>query len=421
MSGMIYNIYMRAEIISIGTELLLGHIINTNTAYLSQKMAEAGIDVYRHTAVGDNPERLVSCIREALSRSDMVVTTGGLGPTVDDITLHSIARVLDSPLIFKKALKNYILGYFKKRKIKTFPEETLRQTYIPKGAVWFKNEHGTAPGILVEKNKKILIALPGPPREMRPLIKNAILPCLKRKGLVGNYIIKTRTLKVAGLVEVEVNKIVKDLLSMGPHTTLGIYVRLGEVDLRITTKAKNRTSANKKISEVERKIRKRLGNFIYGADNETLESIVGKKLRSSRQTLATCESCTGGLIGNRITNVSGSSDYFKLGVVAYSNSSKIKLLGLSPKTIKKHGAVSKETALFTAGAIRKIAKTDIGLSVTGIAGPSGGTKRKPVGLVYIALINNKVKMVKECHFQGTREDIKSITATTALNLLRTLF
>lgn len=409
---------MRAEIISIGTEILLGHIVNTNSAYLSKKLAHLGIDLFYHTTVGDNPKRLVSTIEKALSRSDVVFTTGGLGPTVDDITLSGISEATSNPLTYNKKIEKYIKLYFKKRKLKKMPKEAFRQAFIPQGAVWFENKMGTAPAILIKTENKLLVALPGPPRELIPLFEEKIVPFLKDKGFAGKYLIKTKTLKVTGIPEVSVNKKIKDLLNEGPDTTLGIYVHLGEVDLKITSKAKSKSKIDSNIKRLEKLLRKRLGNYIYGEDKDTLESVVGKLLTHKKKTLSIAESCTGGLLANRITNVSGSSKYFKMGLVAYSDKVKTKFLKVPNEKLKKYGAVSKEVALCMAEGIKKLAETDVSVGITGIAGPRGKTKNKPVGLVYIAIINNKTKLIKECHFHGSREDIKHLSTITALNLVR---
>ena len=411
---------MRAEIISVGTELLLGHIVDTNTVYLSRKLASLGIDTYYQSTVGDNTVRLAAALEQALSRSDIIITTGGLGPTVDDITLFAIGSTTSRALVFNKNIEKGIIGYFKKRDIKKIPDDAKKQAYIPRGARWFKNAVGTAPGILVNYGKKILIALPGPPRELIPMFEKNVTPYLKKAGFVGKTIIKTKTLKVIGLVEVEVNKRVKDILSIGPFTTVGIYAHLGQVELKITSKAKNEKVATREIEKIEKKIRKRLGKSIYGTDNDTLESVVGENLSKKKKTLSVAESCTGGLIGNRITNISGSSKYFKLGVVAYSNKAKTDLLGISPQKIKKHGAVSKEVAILMAQNIKKSSGASIALGVTGIAGPKGGTKIKPVGLVHIALVTDNKKIAKKFKFTGNREEIKHLTATQAIALTRSV-
>ena len=409
---------MRAEIISVGTELLLGHIVNTNAAYLSKKLALLGIDLYYQTTIGDNPARLASQLKQAFSRSDIVFTTGGLGPTVDDITLSSICNATFKELVFNKKIEKCIARHFRKRGLKKMPKDAARQAYIPRGARWFENNVGTAPGILIERGEKIIFALPGPPRELIPIFKKNVIPYLKKKGLAGKWTIKTKTIKTVGLVEAEVNKIVKDLLSVGPATTLGIYVHLGEVDLKITSKAKDGKTAEREIKKLEKKIRKRLGKYIYGVDSESLEYVVGKMLARGKKTLAIAESCTGGLIANRITNVSGSSKYFKMAIVAYSNEAKVNLLGVSKDKIKKYGAVSKQVALDMAKGVKRLSKADVGLGITGIAGPKGATKKKPVGLVYIAVAGDRIKTVKKCLFIGSREEIKLQASIAALNLIR---
>lgn len=409
--------FMNAEIIGIGTELLLGDIVNSNAAYLSQKFAESGIGVYRHSVVGDNPARIVSAIRLALSNSDIAVTTGGLGPTVDDVTVAAIANALGKKLIFDKTTARRIKGRFRRRHIK-LPKNNLRQAYIPKGAIPLRNEEGTAPGLFIKlPQNKLLLALPGPPRELEPMFEKFAAPLLLK--MTGpKFTIKSRTIKTTGLPESAVCEKVKDILELKPPTTVGIYARLGEVSLKITTRAKNETEAKKAIAPVEKKIRSRLENYIFGVDNQTLEGAAGGLLLKNKKTLGIAESCTGGLIASRITDVPGSSNYFKTAVIAYANEAKRALLGVGPKLLKKYGAVSKEAAVKMAQAAREIAGTDIGLGVTGIAGPAGATRAKPVGLVYIALAAPKKTICKKFHFLGGRIAIKQQASQAALNLLR---
>lgn len=409
---------MKAEIIAVGTEILLGHIVNTDVVYLSKKLAELGIDLFYQTTVGDNPARLTSTLKEAFSRSDIVFTIGGLGPTVDDVTLSSICAATSIDLVFNKKIEKGIVEHYRKSGLKKIPKDAIRQAYVPRGAQCFENKVGTALGVLIEYGKKILIALPGPPRELIPMFEKDVIPYLKKKRLAGKWTIKTKVIKTVGLFEAEVNRIVKDLLSIGPGTTLGIYVHLGTVDLKITAKAKNEKTADAEIKKVEKKIRKRLGKYIYGTGSETLEYAVGKTLAKKKKTFAVAESCTGGLVANRVTNVSGSSEYFKMAVTCYSNKSKVNLLSVPAARIKKYGAVSKEVALDMTKGIKNISKADISVGITGIAGPGGGTKKKPVGLVYIALINGKRKIVKKCYFTGNRVEIKEQASTAALDFIR---
>jgi nicotinamide-nucleotide amidase len=373
---------MKAEIIAIGTELLLGHIVNTNAAFLSQKLAEIGIDVYYQTTVGDNPGRLEEAIKKAAARSDIVITSGGLGPTVDDITIETIARLI-------------------KRK----------------GVKWIRNNVGTAPGLITEYIGKTLIALPGPPREIEPMFEKDIIPYLKRLSGAKVSMI-SRSIKTTGLAESQVNGLVKDLLALKPPTTVGIYAKLGQVELKIMSKANDKAAARRSIAKIERKIRLKLKDRIFGYDDETLESAVGKILSKKRLTIATAESCTGGLLAHRITNISGSSDYFLMGLITYSNAAKIDILGVPEILIKDFGAVSEPVALAMADRIRIKAGSDIGVGITGIAGPTGGTKKKPMGLVYIALAAKNKKVVRELRFKGSREEVKFQASQIALDMIR---
>ncbi|MFA5146370.1 MAG: competence/damage-inducible protein A [Candidatus Omnitrophota bacterium] len=421
---------MTAEIVAIGTELLLGHVVNTNAAFLSQKLAEAGIDVFHHTTVGDNPGRLTEAIRKALGRSDVVITSGGLGPTVDDITIETIAKLTGRELILDRAVLKDLNGYFKLRRIKA-PRDSIRQAYIPEGAKRIRNRVGTAPGLIVEVRGKVIIALPGPPREIEPMVEHEILPYLLKHYALNPipYTLRSRTIKLTGLAESQVNAKAKDLLSLKPPTTVGIYAKLGEVDLKIMAKADSDREAARVIGRIEGKIHSRLRGNIFGYDEDTLEGAVANALKRKKLTIATAESCTGGFVSHRITNVSGSSGYFMMGIIAYSNESKVNMLGVSPFTLKKYGAVSREVALEMAEGVRRLAGTDIGLSLTGIAGPTGGTKSKPIGLVYIALAMDDCKklkaesrklkaLVKEFRFKGTREEIKFQASQAALELVR---
>ncbi|MDD5428025.1 MAG: competence/damage-inducible protein A [Candidatus Omnitrophica bacterium] len=407
---------MTAEIISIGTELLLGHIINTNTAFLSQKLAEAGIDVYHTSVVGDNPKRLVESLKQALARADIIITTGGLGPTVDDITIETIAKFFGRKLVRNKMVVKCLRDYFKLRGTKIL-SATMRQAYTPEGVKCIRNNVGTAPGLLIDHNKKLVVCLPGPPRELNPMFENAILPRLRKMSKAA-WVIKSRTIKISGGAESQVNKAVKKLLELKPPTTVGIYAKLGHVELRIMTKAKNEKLAQAAIDRIEKKVRAKLGGYIFGADDETLEGAVAGLLAGKKMTIAAAESCTGGLLSDRLTNISGSSRYFVMGLVAYSNSVKENVLGVSKYTLRDHGAVSEEVALEMAKRIRSLGGTDIGIGITGIAGPKGGTKKKPVGLVYIALVLPRKKVVKEFRFKGSRDEIKFLSTQVALDLIR---
>ena len=410
---------MKAEIICIGTELLLGHIVNSNASFIAKKLAELGIDHYFQTSVGDNPKRLEDIINAALDRSDITITTGGLGPTIDDITTQIIAKAFSKKLFLEKSILKDINEYFK-RQNKNCPKDSLRQALIPESAKCLKNPFGTAPGIIMEDGPKILIALPGPPREMQPMVENLVVPYLKdRVRAQGSRdIIKSKSIKLIGLAEAKVNEKVKDLLNLGGAVTVGIYARLGEVELKVMAKAKDEKSADKEINKIEKIIRGRLKAYIYGIDKETLEGCVGNLLFKKKKTIAIAESCTGGLVSNLLTNTPGSSKYFKEGIIAYSNESKVKELDIPLDIMKKYGAVSPQVAAKMAMVIRKKANVDIGIGITGIAGPAGATKSKPVGLIYIALVTKKKTICQQSNFLGTRTEIKYQTAQAALDMLR---
>jgi len=407
---------MRAEIISIGTELLLGHIINTNAAFLSQRLAELGIDTYHHTTVGDNKSRLAVSIKQALARSDIVITSGGLGPTVDDVTIEIVAEVVNRPLTLNKTILKDLKEYFRMRNLKP-PAGSARQACIPEGVKWIRNRVGTAPGLLIEYQNKVIICLPGPPRELEPMFTNAVVPYLKRIAK-SSWTIKSRTIKLAGLAESQVNARVKDLLNLKPPTTVGIYAKLGEVDLKIMAKAVDEKGAGHAIKRLEKEIRSRLKDYIFGYDSETLDGAAAHILTKKKLTISVAESCTGGLVSHRLTNVSGSSRYFVMGVIAYSNEVKAGLVGVSEKLLKERGAVSGPVAVEMARGVKFLASTDIGIGITGIAGPAGGTKTKPVGLVYIALVIKNKRIVKELRFRGSREEIKFQASQAALDLIR---
>ena len=407
---------MNAEVISIGTELLLGHTLNTNTVFLSQKLAEIGIDVYNTSVVGDNPKRLIEALNQALERADIVITTGGLGPTVDDVTSQTIAMLLRRKMVLKKKLFKDLENYFRLRKMKVLTS-SVRQAYVPEGVRCVRNKVGIAPGLIAKHKGKIIICLPGPPRELEPMFENTIIPYIRKKAKRA-WIIRSQTVKIAGLPESVVNKAVKRLLKLRPPTTVGIYAKPGQVELRIMSKARDERSVATAITKIRKKIRARLKEDIFGYDDATLEGVVGKLLTRRKQTIAVAESCTGGLLANRITNVSGSSKYFSMGLVAYSNAVKENILGVSKESIEAYGAVSQDVATEMAERIKLLAGSDIGVGITGIAGPGGGTPAKPVGLVYIAIVIGRKKLLKELNCKGTREEIKLQATQDALNLLR---
>lgn len=407
---------MHAELIAVGTELLLGYTINDDCAHVGRALAGLGISCRRHVTVGDNPGRLEEAIRTALDRADLVITCGGLGPTVDDVTLETISAATGRRLIPHPEILRKIETRFRRLGIR-MPPSNHRQALLPEGAVELPNAIGTAPGFLLALPRtKYLAALPGPPAELIPMMEKHLAPRLRR--LCGQGVIRSRTLQVTGLTESEVDAKARDLLALDGPVTVGIYARPGQVDLRITARAASPAAADRQIVPVERKIRRRLGKLIYATDGEPLETVVGRLLRQKRTTLSVAESCTGGLIQHRLTEVPGASDYFVGGVVSYANAIKNTVLSVPADTLKKHGAVSPQTAGLMAGGIRRFTGSRLGLAVTGIAGPTGGTKQKPIGLVYVALDTGRSTLLRRFLFSGSRSQIKFKASQAALNLLR---
>lgn len=405
---------MKCEIVAVGTELLLGNIVNTNAQYLSQKLADLGIDVYYQLAVGDNLQRLSDTIKASLERSDLVITSGGLGPTVDDLTKEGVSDALGLKLLPDEACIRKIEGMFKAIG-RPMTENNIKQGYIPEGARILENDNGTAPGVLIEKNGKIVIMLPGPPKELYPMFEDKVVPYLKTKV---HSTIRSRMLRVIGVGESAAEDMLKEIFKTQTNPTIAPYAKDGEVHLRITAKTDTIEKADQLIDQMEKRVQSILGENIYGYDEETLESVVLKLLQQKKMTLSLAESCTGGLIASRLTDVPGASASLMCGVVSYSNESKIKLLGVKEETIRNYGAVSSQTAEEMAVGAKRISGTDIGVSITGIAGPDGGSTEKPVGLCYIGIaIGNAVKAQKFM-FNGNRKKIKWNASSRTLDIIR---
>lgn len=405
---------MNAEILAVGTEILLGDIVNTNAQYLARELADLGIGVYYQTVVGDNPERLRDTIYKAFSRADLIITTGGLGPTEDDLTKETGAKYFNKELVLDEKALDDIKEFFEKTG-KKMTENNVKQAYVPEGSIVLYNENGTAPGIIMEENGKILIMLPGPPKETIPMFENQVKPFLKSKQ---EYTLVSRVLRVAGVGESKMETLVKDIIENSENPTVAPYAKDNEAILRITAKAHNEQEAMELIKPVADEIYNRLGDAIYGEGDTNLESVVAELLINKKMTISTSESCTGGLLAGTLIEYPGISSVFMDGVVSYSNESKMYRLGVKEETLEKYGAVSHETAAEMAKGIAETAGTNIGISTTGIAGPGGGSPEKPVGLVYVGIcINGNVK-TKEMHFAGTREKIRGRAVYGALNWLR---
>ena len=407
---------MRAEVISVGTELLLGQIVDTNAAYLSRLLPQFGIDLHYRVTVGDNGPRLADALKTALSRADIVFTIGGLGPTTDDLTKETVAAVVGDEMVLDEESAERLRTFFAARGI-DMPEANLKQAMIPRRGRMFANPLGTAPGAAFETDDKVVIVLPGPPREFTEMVDSRVVPYLKERAGEGAEVIRSRVLRIAGLGESSAADMVKDLLG-GSNPTVAPLAGAGEVHLRITAKAASIAEADAMIDEMDRKLSAILGGNIFGRDDEALEQVIVARLTERNLTLATAESCTGGLIGSRITDVSGSSETYLVGFVTYSNQAKKELLGVDEQLLIEYGAVSEQVARAMAEGARRVSGADIAISVTGIAGPTGGTAAKPVGLVYMALAAADGTIAFEHRFSGSRMDIKLRASQAALNMLR---
>lgn len=407
---------MVVELVSVGTELLLGNIVNTNARYLSEKCAMLGLNVYYQTTVGDNEERLSEVIRTALNRSDIVVLNGGLGPTEDDLTKETCAKVMGLPLVKDAHTEERLKEYYRGRKKEELPDSNWKQALIPEGAVVFDNENGTAPGLVVEKDGKTAILLPGPPGELYPMVEKQLCPYLQNKN---SDVILSQMIKICGYGESKVEEMILDLIDKQTNPTLATYAKLKEVHLRVTARAASEEEAKKLLKPVVKEIKKRFGDAVYTTDeNETLQDAVVKLLKKHELTVTTAESCTGGLLAGTLVSVLGVSDVFKEGFVTYSNKAKRRHLDVSKSTLRKYGAVSAQTAKEMAKGGVFATDADVCVAITGLAGPDGATPEKPVGLVYIACYMNDKVQVEEFHFKGNRQKIREQSVVQALDLLR---
>lgn len=407
---------MVVELICVGTELLLGNIVNTNAAYLSEKCALLGLSMYHQSVVGDNAERLKESLETALNRSDVVILSGGLGPTQDDLTKETAAEVMGIPLKEDPHSRERIEEYFKNSQYKVITDNNWKQALVPEGAIVLDNENGTAPGIIMEKNGKSVILLPGPPGELIPMFEGKVYDYLNK---LQPEIIYSTMVRICGLGESFVENEIRDLIDNQTNPTIATYAKIGQVDLRVTAKAASEKEAAKLAKPMLKELVKRFGDHIYTMDeHKSLEEVIVHFLKERSLTLTTAESCTGGMIAARITDVPGASEVFKQGLVTYSNRSKRKLLDVKKTTLKEYGAVSEKTAKEMAKNGAFITGSDACVSVTGTAGPTGGTEEKPVGLVYIGCCYNNKTVVKEFHFKGERQKIREQATANALILLR---
>lgn len=407
---------MKAEIISIGSEILRGQITDTNANFIAQKLTKLGIDLEHISAVSDNLESLLSTLKLALQRSNLIITTGGLGPTEDDITYHTIARALNLKLIKYPEAEENLKRIFKKINT-TLSPSNLKQVYLPEGAKIIINQYGTAPAMILEKDNKIICSFPGVPYEMKNLIEENLIPYLKEK-FPPSMIKKSKTLKITGLGESSVNELIRDYINKKTNFSFGIYANPEDIQVQITTQAPTEKETDKLLQYSVNQLKKILGNYVYGTDKQSLEEVVGNLLKNKKIKVAVAESCTGGMLGEMITRIPGSSEYFQGGVISYNAKVKEDLLKVPPEVIKKHGEVSEQVARLMAEGVRINCHSDIGISITGIAGPGGATEKKKVGLVYMALSDGQKTITKKHQLFGSRQLIRLRSARRALNMLR---
>jgi len=406
---------LNAEIIAIGSEMLTPFRLDTNSLWLTERLNSMGVEVKLKTVVGDDEARLEETVRDAMKRSEIVIATGGLGPTEDDITRKIFARVLKRQLILEDAILEKLRARFARRNM-PMPEINARQALVIHGAQVLENNNGTAPGMLITEGKCTVALLPGPPREMKPIFDASVAPVLKQRA--GDMLIMRRTLSIFGLGESAVDELAAPIYTKYQNPSTTILFKDGQIELHLTAQARNENETVKLIDDLAGRLDEVLGEYIFSRNNETLEAVVGQSLKMRGYTLATAESCTGGLLAGRITDVPGSSEYFLEGVVSYSNEAKIDLLGVPKKLIATHGAVSEQVAGAMAAGIRKRAGSTFGVGVTGVAGPGGGSPEKPVGLVYIALADDSQNTTRKFIFPGDRQFIRTLSVNAALDMVR---
>lgn len=408
---------MVVEILAVGTELLLGNIVNSNARYLSEQCAALGLSMYYQSVVGDNMERAVQSFQRAWERSDIVIVTGGLGPTEDDMTKEACAGVLGLGLTEDRHTRAYIEEYFKRTgHDQEIPENNWKQAVVVEGAKVLDNPNGLAPGQIIEKGGKTAILLPGPPNELIPLFEQKVAPFL---ASFNSETIVSKMIKICGVGESKAETMILDLISSQQNPTIAPYAKTGEVHLRITAKAKSQEEGLKLIEPVISELRSRFGESVYTTEEEeSLEMVAAGLLKKHNLTLTSAESCTGGLFAGRMINVPGISDFYKEGFITYSNEAKEKRLKVKSETLRDYGAVSEETAREMAIGGALAADADSCIAITGVAGPDGGTGEKPVGLVYIACFLNGMVETEEFHFRGNREKIRQQSVVKAVDLLR---
>lgn len=406
---------LTAEIIAIGSELLTPERSDTNSLWLTEKLNEIGIEVKLKTVVGDDQPRLEEAIGDALKRSDLVITTGGLGPTEDDITRQSAANAVGIPLVYHNDLEVHLRERFK-RWGREMPEINKRQAFVIEGAEVLPNPNGSAVGMMMEIGAKMLALFPGPPREMHPMFLEHVFPRLEERA--DGILVRRRVLKVSGMGESAVDEVIAPIYRSYTDVETSILFNRIEIEVHISTKGRSAEDCDARLAKLAGEISNALGTAVFATNGEMMEEVIGEMLRTRNKTLSTAESCTGGLIGMRLTEVPGSSNFFMEGAITYSNGSKVRTLGVDPAILEEFGAVSEQTAEAMAAGMRQRTGTDYAISVTGIAGPDGGSREKPVGTVWIGLSTERRTSSRKFRLPGDRELVRWRSSQAALDLLR---
>lgn len=408
---------MVAELISVGTEILLGEILNTDAQFLAAELSKIGVDVYHQVVVGDNAKRLKEALEQAYSRADVIIASGGLGPTPDDITKEVIADFCGEELVLHEESLKRMEDYFERMNRKMV-KSNVKQAMMPKNAIVLKNNCGTAPGCIIEKDQKAVIMLPGPPSELTAMYKESVLPYLEKKAGEKLY---TKTFHIFGIGESAVAERFSEMMEKGTNPSLAPYAKTGEVHLRLAVKAKTPYEANEILEKASKELKDELGSFIYSEDGKSLNETAVSLLVKNKKTVSFAESCTGGLAAKMVTDVSGASSVLNESYITYANASKEKILGVKHKTIEENGVVSEQVAREMAEGVRRISGADIGVGITGIAGPTGATETKPLGLVYVAVSTEDETKAVELRLNGNRDKIRYLTCLNVFDMIRKLF
>ncbi len=407
---------MNAEIISIGNEILGGNIVDTNANYIVKKLKEINLNVQHISAVGDEEKEIITQLKEAYQRSQIIITTGGLGPTEDDITFQSVARTFQLNLVKYPEAERHMVERISKIGVFVSPSN-LKQSFLPEGSTCIINPYGTAPAMILEKEDRVIISLPGVPLEMKNLLSEQIIPFLQKKFPNLEHL-QSRIIRTSGLGESNLNDMIKDFILSNQRLNVGIYASPEDIQIQLNALSKTPEETKNILDKATEQLKVLLGDYIFGYNDESLEGVIGNLLKRKNLTLAVAESCTGGMLGGAITAVPGSSDYFKGGIISYDGEIKENLLGVPRSILINFGQVSEPTARAMAEGVRKMCNSDLSLSITGIAGPAGGSPEKPVGLVYIALADNEQVLVQKHQFHNDRQAIRLRSVRRALNMLR---